>query len=97
MGKVMPVGGLFFFDRTTNRRDGISAAEKEPNVQLQFDLQPNICKKMRGASKMITSGYELSRECIKEIELQINQRLFETGVISSDMYKLAKKKIVEGE
>ena len=97
MGKVMPIGGLFFFDRTTNRRDGISAAEKEPNVQLQFDLQPNICKKMRGARNMITSGYELSRECIKEIELQINQRLFEAGVISSDMYKLAKEKIVDGE
>ena len=46
---------------------------------------------------MITSGYELSRECIKEIELQINQRLFEAGMISSDMYKLAKEKIVDGE
>ena len=45
----------------------------------------------------LDAAYELSRECIKEIELQINQRLFETGVISSDMYKLAKKKIVEGE
>lgn len=75
----------------------ISTAEKEVDLQLQFDLQPNICKKMRGARNMITSGYELSRECIKEIELQINQRLFEIGVISSDMYKLAKKKIVEGE
>lgn len=72
-------------------------AGKCPDLQLQFDLQPNICKKMRGARNMITSGYELSRECIKEIELQINQRLFEAGVISSDMYKLAKEKIVDGE
>lgn len=93
----MPIGGLFFFDRTTNRRDGISAAEKEPNVQLQFDLQPNIRKKMRGARNMITSGYELSRECIKEIELQINHRLFETGLISDEMFRLARERIVNME
>ena len=98
MGKVMPVGGLFFFDRTTNRRDGISAAEKEPNVQLQFDLQPNICKKMRGARKMLTSEEcILSQDCLKEIKLQINQRLFEAGLISNDVYRLAQERIVSEE
>ena len=66
-------------------------------MQLQFDLQPNIRKKMRGARNMITSGYELPRECIKEIELQINHRLFEAGLISDEMFRLARERIVNME
>ena len=32
----------------------------------------------------------------KEIMLQVNQRLFERGMISEDVYKEAKQKIVSG-
>ena len=46
---------------------------------------------------MITSSNELSRECIKEIELQINHRLFETGLISDEMFRLARERIVNME
>ena len=39
----------------------------------------------------------LSRDCLKEIKLQINQRLFEAGLISNDVYRLAQERIVSEE
>lgn len=46
---------------------------------------------------MSTSEYKLSQDCLKELKLQINQRLFETGLISNDVYRLAQDRIVSEE
>lgn len=46
---------------------------------------------------MSTSEYKLSQDCLKEIKLQINQRLFEAGLISNDVYRLAQERIVSEE
>lgn len=39
----------------------------------------------------------LSQDCLKEIKLQINQRLFEMGLISNEVYRLAQERIVSEE
>ena len=39
----------------------------------------------------------LAQDCLKEIKLQINQRLFEAGLISNDVYRLAQERIVSEE
>ena len=44
--------------------------------------------------KMSTSESKLPQEFLREIKLQINQRLFDAGLISSDVYRLAKESIV---
>ena len=46
---------------------------------------------------MSTSEYKLSQDCLKGLKLQINQRLFETGLISNDVYRLAQERIVSEE
>ena len=47
---------------------------------------------------MFTSEkHTLSQDCLKEIKLQINQRLFEAGLISKDVYRLAQERIVSEE
>ena len=44
---------------------------------------------------MFTSEkHTLSQDCLKEIKLQINQRLFETGLIANDVYSLAQDLVV---
>ena len=44
---------------------------------------------------MSTSDYKLSQNCLNEIKLQINQRLFEAGLISSDVFRLAQERILD--
>ena len=39
----------------------------------------------------------LSQDCLKEIKLQINQRLFEAGLISNGVYRLAQERIISEE
>lgn len=46
---------------------------------------------------MSTSEYKLSQDCLKEIKLQINQRLFDAGIISNDVYRAAQERIVNEE
>ena len=47
---------------------------------------------------MFTSEkHTLSQDCLKEIKLQINQQLFEMGLISNDVYRLAQEQIVNEE
>ena len=43
---------------------------------------------------MFMQEQKLSQDCLKEIKLQLNQRLFDTGVISNDVYRLAMERIV---
>lgn len=43
---------------------------------------------------MSTPDYKLSRHFLNEIELQINQRLFAAGLISSDVFRLAQERLL---
>ena len=45
---------------------------------------------------MSTSDYKLSQNCLNEIKLQINQRLFEAGLISSDVFRLVNTPLPDG-
>lgn len=50
---------------------------------------------MKGAGKMSTPECRLSQDSLKEIKLQVNQRLFEAGLISSDVFRLAQERILD--
>lgn len=43
---------------------------------------------------MSTSEYKGSQDYVKEIKLQINQRLFDAGLISDEMYRLTQETII---
>ena len=44
---------------------------------------------------MSTPECILSQDSLKEIKLQVNQRLFEAGLISSDVFRLAQERILD--